>query len=311
MDRIGEFELNRVHAGDCLDLARRLAAASVDVIVTSPPYWGQRTSNGVGVEEDPGAYVAVLTERFIALARALKPTGLLWINIGDAYNTPVNWRRDDYKYSSLGPDKAGLEPHNSAYTKPRLKRKAFLRASVPWLTYGNLLALPYRLTLALCDGGLLFRGEVIWRKGNPMPEGKCRRPHRSHEGIYLFAKSERHKFQVSPPIKSVWEFPNEGKNGVQHFSRFPTELPRRCISAYGYTGRDVVVLDPFSGAATTGLAALELGCSYLGFEIDPGLVEASNKVLGDALTRGAPGRRNGRRPSSPGPGGPTLFDDLI
>ena len=64
MTRIGEFELNRVSVGDCLDLARRLPAASVDMIVTSPPYWGQRTSNGVGVEDDPRVYLAVLTERF-------------------------------------------------------------------------------------------------------------------------------------------------------------------------------------------------------------------------------------------------------
>jgi DNA modification methylase len=311
MDRIGDFALNRLHVGDCLDLARRLPPASVDVIVTSPPYWGQRISSGIGVEEDPRAYVAALAERFVALARALKPVGLMWINIGDAYNTPVNWRRDDYKYSSLGPDKAGLEPHNSAYTKPRLKRKPFLDGSVPWLTYGNLLALPYRLTLALCDSGLLFRGEVIWRKVNPMPEGKCRRPHRAHESIYLFAKSERHAFQVNPPIKSAWEFSNEGANGVQHFSRFPTELPRRCISAYGRTGRDVVVLDPFSGSGTTGIAALELGCSHLGFEIEPGLVEAANKMLAEAAAFGIARRPSSVRNSAAGPMMPTLFDNLI
>jgi len=309
MTRVGEFELNRVYAGDCLELASKLPPDCVDVIVTSPPYWGQRTSSGIGVEDDPRAYITVLAQRFVALACALKPTGLLWINIGDAYNTPVNWRWDDYKYSSLGPDGTGLEPHNSAYTKPRLKRKAFLDASVPWLTYGNLLALPYRLTVALCESGYLFRGEVVWRKGNPMPEGKCRRPHRSHEGVYLFAKSERHSFHVSPPVKSVWEFPNEGPNGVRHFSRFPTELPRRCISAYGLTGPEVVVLDPFSGSGTTGLAALELDCSYLGFEIDPGLAGASNKLLAEASACGFARKRNGRRPAS-GAAGPTLFDDL-
>jgi DNA modification methylase len=310
MTRIGEFKLNRVYAGDCMALARGLPADSVDMIVTSPPYWGQRTSSGVGVEEDPRVYVAGLAERFVALAQALKPTGLLWINIGDAYNTPVNWRWDDHKYSSLGPEKAGLEPHNSAYTKPRLKRKAFLDATAPWLTYGNLLALPYRLTIALCDSGLLFRGEVIWRKGNPMPEGKCRRPHRAHEGVYLFAKSEQHNFHVAPPVKSVWEFPNEGSNGVQHFSRFPIELPRRCISAYGVAGADTVVLDPFSGSATTGLAALELGCSYLGFEIEPSLVEASNQILAQVSTSGNIRRGNSRPNISPGQTGFPLFDGL-
>ncbi len=310
MSRLGEFERNRVYGGDCLHLARRLPAESIDLIVTSPPYWGQRTSGGVGVEEDPRAYVTALTERFTELKRALKPEGLLWINIGDAYNTPINWRRDDHKYSSLGPDRSGLDAHNSAYTKPRLKRRPFLEKSCPWLVYGNLLALPYRLTLALCDRGFLFRGEVIWRKANPMPEGKCRRPHRAHEGIYLFANTESHRFQVTPPIRSVWEFPNEGLNGVRHFSRFPTELPRRCIQAYGRTGESVIVLDPFSGSGTTGLAALELGCTYLGFEIDEELVSMSNQGLMKAAARGIASVRGRdlQRPKSSSEQGPDLFD---
>jgi DNA modification methylase len=281
---LGDFELNRVHAGDCLDLSARLPDASVDVIVTSPPYWGQRLSDGLGVEEDPREYLGALTTRFLAFMRPLKPGGLLWINLGDSYNTPVNWRLDDHRYSSLGPDKTGLPATNSAYVKPRHKRNAFLDPACPWLHYGNLLALPYRLAIALCDGGFLFRGEVIWRKGNPMPEGKCRRPHRAHEGVYLFTKTESHRFQVNPPVKSVWEFPNEGRNGVKHFSRFPTELPTRCIQAYGKADRSVIVLDPFSGAATSGLAARALGCSYVGFEIDESLVEQSNRVLANVRT---------------------------
>jgi DNA modification methylase len=157
------------------------------------------------------------------------------------------------------------------------------------LQYGNLLALPYRLVIALCDLGFLFRSEVVWKKNNPMPEGKCRRPHRAHEAIYLLTKSESHQFQITPPVRTVWEFANEAANGVRHFSRFPTELPRRCIQAYGRLDADVVVLDPFSGAATSGVAALSLGCSYLGFEIDEALVAASNTVL--AKTTVATGRR--------------------
>ncbi|MCX5639059.1 MAG: site-specific DNA-methyltransferase, partial [Planctomycetota bacterium] len=145
-----------------------------------------------------------------------------------------------------------------------------------WLRYGNLLAIPYRLILNLCDKGYLFRGEVIWRKLNPMPEGKCRRPHRQHESIYLLTKVEYHHFRTTPPVRSVWEFPNEKIEGTPHFSRFPEELPRRCIESYGIQGEDVVVLDPFSGSGTTGIAAHKLGCSYIGFEIDPVHVRASN-----------------------------------
>lgn len=279
----GPFQLNRAHEGDCKELISQLPNESVDVMVTSPPYWGQRKSKGMGVEDDPREYLRFLSDVFLALLPKLKPDGIIWINIGDAYNTPVNWRVDDRKFSTLGADKKGLPENNSAYVKPRAKRKAFLDKESNWLQYGNLLALPYRLILDLCDGGYLFRGEVIWRKLNPMPEGRCRRPHRYHEPIYLLAKRQEHNFRVSPPVKSVWEFPNEKIDGVKHFSRFPEELPFRCIEAYGKTGSDVVVLDPFSGSGTTGLAALRLGCSYIGFEIDSEQVEASNSRLEDAV----------------------------
>lgn len=267
---------NQVILGDCQKLVSSIPDHSIDVVVTSPPYWGQRSSLGVGVEDDPREYIKNLVRLFVSLLPKLKEDGIIWINLGDAYNTPVNWKPEDRKYSSLGTGGVGLSPNNSAYTKPRAARKAFVDREVSWLQYGNLLALPYRLTIALCDAGYLFRGEVIWKKLNPMPEGRCRRPHRSHESIYLFSKREQHAFQTAPPIKSVWEFPNDKQVGKKHHSRFPMELPRRCILALGRADQSVVVLDPFAGSGTTGLAALELGCSFIGCEIDEEQVVAAN-----------------------------------
>lgn len=283
VQKIGDYELDRVVEGDCLQLMPGLPDESVDILVTSPPYWGQRTSNGTGTEEDPREYLGFLRDVFKSFLPKMKTKGVTWINIGDAYDTPVNWGLDDRKYSSLGPDKNGLSPNNSAYIKPRAKRKAFIDKSTPWLKYGNLLALPYRLMISLCEDGYYFRGEVIWKKKNPMPEGKCRRPHRQHESIYLLTKSERHDFRQTPPVKTVWEFPNEKIEGPAHYSRFPEELPKRCIDAYGIQGPDVIVFDPFSGSGTTGIAAKRMDCSYIGFEIDPVQVEASNKRLKEVV----------------------------
>ena len=279
LENVGPFIRDAVTEGDCLELITELPDDSIDVLVTSPPYWGQRLSKGVGVEDDPREYLRGMTQIFSAFLPKLKPAGLVWINIGDAYNTPVNWRMDDRKYSSLGADKNGLADHNSAYVKPRARRKAFIDPEAKWLQYGNLLALPSRLVIALCDQGYRYRGEVIWHKRNPMPEGRCRRPHRHHEPIFLLAKKDDHEFRVSPPVPTVWEFPNEKIDGTAHYSRFPEELPKRCIEAYGKTGPDVVVFDPFSGSGTTGIAALKLGCSYIGFEVDTEQVTASNDRL--------------------------------
>ena len=247
--------------------------------MTSPPYWGQRQSLGNGTEEDPRDYVAFLQAMFSAILPKLKPNGIAWLNLGDAYNTPINWGAKDYKYSSLGFDRNGFKPDNAAYTKPRFKRKAFIDNTSGWLQYGNLLMLPQRLLIALVEAGYLYRGEVIWGKKNAMPEGRCRRPHRKHEAIYLLARHERHSFRTIPPVPSVWEFANESISGLQHRSRFPLELPKRCIEAYGQSEEKLVVLDPFSGSGTTGLAAVLLGCTYIGFEIDPDQVAESRRRL--------------------------------
>jgi DNA modification methylase len=278
-ETLGPFPLNAVTAGDCRKLILDLPDECVDIVVTSPPYWGQRTSEANGVESDPRRYLAELIEIFATVLPKLKPSGVAWINLGDAYNTPVNWRVEDSAYSTLGASRAGLRPDNSAYTKPRYRRRAFTDAGEPWLKYGNLLALPYRLVIGLCEAGWLFRGEIIWRKLNPMPEGRCRRPHRQHEAIYLFARTQEHMFRASPPVGSVWDFGNERVRGPRHFSRFPEQLPRRCIDAYGAAGPDVVVLDPFSGSGTTGVAALSAGCTFVGFEIDGDQARAANDRL--------------------------------
>lgn len=270
-----------VWKGDCLGLIPKLVNSSIDVVVTSPPYWGQRQSAGNGTEEDPRDYLDFLKRVFVAVLPKLKPHGIVWLNMGDSYNTPVNWGNnpENRKYSTLGHDQNGLDSSNSAYTKPRHKRKEFVDKSTGWLQYGNMLMLPQRLVIELCESGYLYRGEVMWAKRNAMPEGRCRRPHRKHEPVFLLAKTEKHAFRIKPTVPSVWEFSNEKIDGLAHFSRFPSELPRRCIEAYGRSGQDVVVLDPFSGSGTTGLAAIQLGCTYIGMEIDSAQVAESRRRL--------------------------------
>jgi len=278
---VGPWALNTVYNVDCLVGLTQIPSDTIDVIVTSPPYWGQRDGLGLGTEEDPREYIRHLVAILAEAMRCLKPSGTFWLNIGDAYNTPINWREDDYVYSSLDPDGRGLPQTNSAYIKPRGRRRAFIDSTEGWLQYGNLLAIPYRVVAAMCDLGFLFRGEVIWEKTKPMPEGRCRRPHRRHEGIYIFAKSERHLFQTQPPVPSVWKLV-QTPNMTPHCSTFPLDLPIQCIKAAGLTERGIV-LDPFMGSGTTGKAAVMLNHDYVGFEIDPRNYEVSKTYTGEAI----------------------------
>ena len=283
-EKIGPWMLNTVHNVDCREGLAKIPSDSIDVVITSPPYWGQRGAEGLGSEADPREYVRNLTTILAEAMRCLRPTGTLWLNIGDSYNTPINWREDDHAYSSLGKDGAGLPPTNSAYTKNRGRRRAFISDEAQWLQYGNLLATPYRVVLALTDLGFLFRGEVIWEKSRPLPEGICRRPHRRHEGIYILAKDEKHSFRVKPPVGSVWKLV-QTPNNTPHCSTFPLDLPVQCIQAAGVEGRGVI-LDPFMGSGTTGKAALMLNHHFIGFELDGAVCEIAGRYIGDAGVQG-------------------------
>jgi DNA modification methylase len=286
---LGPFSLDLTHPTDCAGALRAVPDDSFDAVITSPPYWGQRGDRGIGSEPDPRDYVAHLVDVLAEALRCLRPSGTLWLNLGDAYNTPINWRRSDWEYSTLGKDGRGLDPDNSAYTKQRGRRRAFVERGASWLSYGNLLALPQRVVLALCDRGFLLRGEIIWVKSRPMPEGICRRPHRRHETISVLARSEQHRFRSKPPVGSVWELEQTpGRTG--HGSVFPIDLPRRCIQAADVPPGGVVC-DPFMGSGTTARAAAEAGLHWLGFEIDPVRCGLAND---GATSWGAAPPRDGR-----------------
>lgn len=80
---------NTILQGDALDKVKGLAAASVDCVVTSPPYYQLRdydTRGQVGLEETVHAWVERLREVVQEIARVLTPTGTLWLNLGDTYS---------------------------------------------------------------------------------------------------------------------------------------------------------------------------------------------------------------------------------
>jgi len=74
---VGEFETNKVYEGDCLQLVEKLPDEIVDVLVTSPPYWGQRTSLGMGTENDPREYLEFLNNVFCSFLPKLKKYGII------------------------------------------------------------------------------------------------------------------------------------------------------------------------------------------------------------------------------------------
>lgn len=90
---------NALVCGDCRDALEAVPDDAVDCVMTSPPYWGVREYSGeskLGSEETVEEYVESLLAVFEEVERVLAPTGSLWLNVGDTYEskdlTGVPWR---------------------------------------------------------------------------------------------------------------------------------------------------------------------------------------------------------------------------
>jgi DNA modification methylase len=159
---------------------------SVDLIVTSPPYWAQRSyqddgehyAGQIGDEDDPRAYVRDLLGCVEEWTRVLKPTGSIFVNLGDKYG------------ERAGPGRAAGEdqdhPHYRKATRPRRRQAEGVRPK-------SLILLPERFRIGCVDElGLIARQVVVWDKPNPTPESVGDRPRRSHEDWVHLVKQPRY-----------------------------------------------------------------------------------------------------------------------
>jgi DNA modification methylase len=179
--------------GDCRELLETLEAESVQTIVTSPPYWRMRRYTDdpreIGQENTPAAYVAALTDVFARCWRVLRNDGTLWLNLGDGYANDGKWGG-----STGGKHAGGI---HGALGPGRTKVTTGLPPK-------SLIGMPWRVAFALQDAGWILRTEIVWEKPNAMPESVTDRPTRSHEYVFLFAKSPRYFYDaaaISEPIK--------------------------------------------------------------------------------------------------------------
>ena len=78
-----------IECGNTLELIKTVQPHTIDLLVTSPPYWAKRNYNNgeheLGSEETPEAYVSRLADFFDELKPYLKPSANLFINVGDTY----------------------------------------------------------------------------------------------------------------------------------------------------------------------------------------------------------------------------------
>lgn len=314
---------NRLLIGDVRERSTAIPDSSVDCIITSPPYFQLRdygVSGQIGLEDNVDGWADELLLVLRGLARVLKPSGSLWLNLGDSYS----------RHERFGAPAKGL------------------------------LLGPERVLLGLTADGWIVRNKVIWAKTNPLPHSVADRLTNKYEVVYFLTRSPRYFFDLDairqrhdtrhaphyartwPPLSVLppgWSHkgsPNGGLNALKarglsghplgknpgdvwtlatgsyrgaHFATFPPALverpllatcpervcsrcgvPFRCRSAKGLqpecdcraSSRPGLVLDPFFGAGTVGLVAEQHGRDWLGIELNPVYAQLALTRIEDA-----------------------------
>ena len=244
---------SRLVQGDHLDLLASLDNDSIDCIWTDPPYF---LSNG-GTTCQAGKRVAV-------------HKGAWDRSQGVAADHAFNQRW-------LAECKRVLKPNGTLWVSG---------THHVYLSVG----------LAMMALGLRLLNDIVWEKPNPPPNLGCRCFTHATEMILWATKArkgstDRYTFNYKAmksandnrQMKNVWRFTAPGKS-EKHHGQHPTQKPlallERCLLASTQPGD--VVLDPFAGSATTGVAALMHGRHFFGAEIDPAHYKLAVKRLNAA-----------------------------
>lgn len=260
------MSVQKLIIGNSLEVLTSFEDESVDLCVTSPPYWNVRDygsenanyvgwSGQLGLEESHVDYIDHLCCIFDEVKRVLKKTGSCWVNIGDTFKDKM------------------------------------------------LLQIPSRFSIEMCNRGWILRNECIWQKPNVMPIPTKDRFTMDFEKFYFFTKEPNYYFKQQleplkqPNVKSkfgskkdgnynnmysghtydasnlegrnkraVWTIPTRGSDD-NHAAMFPMELIETPIKAC--CPNNGVVLDPFCGSGTTLEYCRKHDLDGIGIEINP------------------------------------------
>jgi DNA modification methylase len=257
--------------GDTLETLRTLPAASVNCIVTSPPYFGQ-----YGLEPTPAAYVETMRGVFAEARRVLADDGTAWINLGDSYGPNKQLQLIPSRIAIALQDDGWIvrndviwhqtnampEPHKDRLSS-RYEHVILLAKSERYLFDLDPIREPVtEFTVKYAQRAVAPAARGLYRDAKPWTNGK-------QDGLDALGGAHVRSHPNGRNPGDVWAIANRpNKTGrVSHFATFPIDLPIRCISAG--CRPDGVVLDPFSGSGTTGAAARHLGRRYIGIDLNP------------------------------------------
>ena len=297
------LETNIIHVGDNLFHLKNIPAISVDMCVTSPPYYNLRdykNSGQIGAENTVKDFVENLCKVFDEIYRILKPTGSCWVNIGDTY------------------DKKRLLQVPSRFEIAMCDRGWYLRNEVIWSKpnpqpisskdrfWGNhekffWFVKDVKKYYFNRDAILVPQAEISIRRMFSKNNMSKRKDFNASdkEGFAISSNSQdKHysrmreemcidkEFNYEELIKSgkcptrpefdTWNVPSVTYKGA-HFAVYPPELIEKpilsCCPEQG------IVIDPFMGSGTTGEVAKLNNRRYIGLELNPEYAILANERI--------------------------------
>jgi DNA modification methylase len=267
--------------GNCFDMLSKMSDGSFDCCVTSPPYYRTRKyglEKEVGQEKTPDLYVKNLCSLFDEVRRVLSAQGTFWLSIGDCRSNG----------SLLGIPWAVASEMRS--------RGWFVKSEVTWAkpnpipeSAKNRPTSSHEVIFLMTKekSGYFYNYDRVKEKsvtasrvGSPIVlatrKPRASETHSRHRSRVIGGQSMQRSPDGMRRLRDVWTIPTSPFKGT-HFAVMPVKVAQMCVMAGCPVGG--IVLDPFSGSGTTGIASFMSGSRSVLVEANPEYVHLSmNRV---------------------------------
>ncbi len=313
---------HRILVGDCIEMMRTLPDQSVHTCITSPPYFGLRdygVDGQIGLESSPREFIESLVAVFREVRRVLRDDGTMWVNLGDSYASDSKWGGSTSGKAVSALHGAGGGGRNKTKTGIPDKnllgmpwRLAFALQDDDWYLRQDIIwhkpnpmpeSIKDRCTKAHEYLFLLSKSPRYYfdqdairepARAQATPESASRRNSFARETKYTegeHGQTAQHRagrddvdYDETRNKRSVWTVSTASFKGA-HFATFPPDLIRPCVLAGSPRGG--MVLDPFGGAGTTALVAMQEGRQSVICELNPEYAALARQRLDTAWIEGA------------------------